>query len=377
MKSFFHQHDTNQEQALLHLTWHGVFNAAPTSERHTFSGIDWEYVLPSIMEQDLGGTVYKAIQRCGLKEEVSPLAFQTVKHAYFHNVFQYYKWSHILPEIFQAAQKARIRMLLLRGIHLTEVFYKDPGLRSSVDADLLVHEPDLARIATLLAGLGFRQHRIYRNLYFRDNCCLDLHTHPLNERRKRVRHLVYPLHFDDIWQDRTSFTLGTTSINASSIYDELLLSALHSIKHAFSHLKWSLDMAAIIHRTDSPINWNQLAQRAADSNLQHGLWLALSIASTLWPNALPAEICGRLHTGSTSPCSHPTLQRDLVNFQPDLYFLHHVNGIGNKMRWAVAALFPEKDVRHEIMFAEGYKGFPEYFLARLRTAWTALSSLRS
>lgn len=375
MKYFFPQQTTNQSKTLLDLIWYGLFSMQPPAGLDRLSGTDWEQMTCSILEQDLGGILCKAIQRCGIKDEVPPSTLDMLKQAYFHNVFQYLESIGILPEIFQAAQGESIRILLLRGIHLTEVFYKDPGLRSCVDADLLIEKEDRTRITDVLGKLGFYPHQIYKNLYFRDNYCLDIHTHPLNERRKGVRNLVYPLNFDDIWKEHTEFILDRTSIYAPSAYDELIFSALHAIKHAFSHLKWLLDLAVIIDWMQTRLHWGSLAQRATASNLQHGVWLALELTGSLFPKAIPAELRSLFQSKGCSTCNHPALQRDLANFQPDLYFLRHIKGFGRKMRWAIAAVFPEKAVREEIVFAEDFKGLAHYYLSRCKAAWTVIKSL--
>jgi len=374
MKYFFSQQTTNQEKTLLDLICCGLFSKGPRVGPDPLSDIDWQQANYAILEQSLGGILYKAIQRCGIEEQVPSSTLHMAKQAYFDNLFQYVEWVRILPEIFQAGQSRSIRMLLLRGLHLTEVFYKDPGLRSCVDADLLIHKQDRKKITDLFGMLGFYPHQIYKNLYFRNNHCLDIHTHPLNERRKGVRNFLYPFNFDDIWKERTRFMLDEISICAPSAYDELIFSAIHAIKHAFSHLKWLLDPAVIIDRMGTRLHWDYLAQRAAASNFQHGVWLVLELTSSLFSKAIPAELLSLFQSKARSSYNHLALQRNLVNFHPDLYFLRHIKGFGRKIQWTAAALFPEKAVRKEIMFAQDFN-LADYYLSRCKAAWTAIKSL--
>jgi len=146
MKYFFPQQTTNQEKTLLDLICCGLFSKGSPVEADPLSEIDWQQANYAILEQGLGGILYKAILRCGIQGEIPSSTLHMAKQAYFENLFQYLEWVRILPEIFQAGQSSGIRMLLLRGLHLTEVFYKDPGLRSCVDADLLIDKEDRKRI---------------------------------------------------------------------------------------------------------------------------------------------------------------------------------------------------------------------------------------
>jgi len=168
--------------------------------------------------------------------------------------------------------------------------------------------------------------------------------------------------------------LDKISIYAPSAYDELIFSAIHAIKHAFSHLTWLLDPAVIIDRMGTRLHWDYLAQRTAASNFEHGVWLVLELTSSLFSKAIPAELLSLFQSKARSSNNLPVLQKDLGNFQPDLYFLGHIKGFGRKIQWAVAALFPEKAVRKEIMFAQDFN-LADYYLSRCKAAWTAIKSL--
>lgn len=118
-------------------------------------------------------------------------------------VYRYENLNYELESVCQALEKEKISFLPLKG-SVIRVFYPAPWMRTSCDIDILVHEEELDRAASVLeASLGYvlkerSSHDI--SLFSPGGVHLELHFNLIEE----VRYPVAVAILSDVWQYATS-----------------------------------------------------------------------------------------------------------------------------------------------------------------------------
>lgn len=170
-----------------------------------------------------------------------------------------------LCRLAKAFAQANLPWLALKGPALSYHLQGDPVRRDSVDLDILVREPDLMAVDTMLAGLGYshvdawgaafvRQSASYQqrreyNLSYRNQqtrTMLEVHW-----RWARVEALA-PLDPDLVWPQRQLRRLMDAEIPVLHPVVELVYLATHAARHGCSHMKWLQDFRYILARPEAP-----------------------------------------------------------------------------------------------------------------------------
>jgi hypothetical protein len=165
-----------------------------------------------------------------------------------------------LAEILDALDTAGIPVAVMRGLRTVETVYGDRSLRPFEDHDLLVlpEDRDLAR--ALLGRLGYEE-RAW-GLFRRGGIIVDLHVDPLGAHRRPSRQAVFPVDLRALF---TRSTPGLVAGGPSLLFtaeDELLLLALHLVKHSFDPLIRLADVAHFVYQKRGSLDWDLLFHRA-------------------------------------------------------------------------------------------------------------------
>ena len=207
-----------------------------------------------------------------------------------------------LGEILQRLSAAGIPTLLLKGAALTQLYYRDLGLRPMDDTDVLVPEAQLSAALETLTRAGWSpkvlaldkltaEHRALRpSCGFSDGAGreLDLHWHVLME-------CCEPGADVDFWSSALPETFEGTATQTLSTTDHLLHICLHGLApNVVPPVRWIADAMTLLRVAGPQVDWDLLCERAEARGLSLLLHGALHYLQVEQQAPVPATALSRL-----------------------------------------------------------------------------------
>ncbi len=125
---------------------------------------------------DVSHLVGAALSACGILD--SSTASGAYSDSTFFAIYRYENMSFTLKQVKDAFESQKIPFIPLKGAVLAEL-YPEPWMRTSCDIDILVHEQDIGRAASVLTDiLGFSEGKTSdHDMTFisKEGICVDLH----------------------------------------------------------------------------------------------------------------------------------------------------------------------------------------------------------
>jgi len=175
-----------------------------------------------------------------------------------------------LGRVLRALRRGGIRAAVLKGAHLAEAFYGNPGLRSMSDLDILLEEKDLGRAVDLLREAG---------LFAGENPLgLDLHTHLC------VSIAGLDISTGEVLARARPVVVAGEEALGLCPEDLLLHLVLHlSVKDLFrvSALRGMCDVRQVVLGDRAALDWRRVARRAASWGMGNAVRLTLLLLEEL------------------------------------------------------------------------------------------------
>ena len=203
-----------------------------------------------------------------------------------------------LAEVLESLQRARVPVIVMRGLRTLEAVYGDPGARPFEDHDLLILPGDLPPARRAFARLGFREET--EGLHRRGGMLIDLHCDPLGARRRPTRSTFFPIPVTALFDRAIAGRVAGAPALLLSPEDDLLLMAVHIVKHSFDRLIRVADIAHMLSAGQATLDWEAIRSRAPHSGVRRVLGWALAAAARLGahspPDLMPSARAGRVES---------------------------------------------------------------------------------
>jgi hypothetical protein len=192
-----------------------------------------------------------------------------------------------LAEVLEVFSRAGLPAVVMRGLRTIEWIYKDAGARPFEDHDLLVRPADETAAAAALARLDYEA--VARGLYRRGTVNIDLHTDPIGARRRPSRGALFPIDVEALFRAAGPGRVAGAPALLLAEEDEILLLALHLVKHSFDRLVRTADLAHLLAVHGRAVCWERVRERAEAARALRLVGLAFGAAESLGV-ATPAPI---------------------------------------------------------------------------------------
>lgn len=264
------------------------------------AGIDWQLVQREARRHRVLPLLFSVLEDLMREQLPSPVREQSREHRHgiqIQNTFVIEE----LKRIVQQFEDEDLPILALKGPLLAQTAYGDISLRQSVDLDVLIPEERFSEADRLLREIGYEYAnkrkvmtgwRKKLSLYLdgqweftRGNSfALDVHT------RLMPPGYSLPVDFRPYWERSRPVQLGESStVRGLSPEDQVLILAHHGIKNQWRALKYVADIAEVV-RTESPLDWETLMERARQVQANRILRLGLSLADDILAADLPPKV---------------------------------------------------------------------------------------
>lgn len=243
-----------------------------------------------------------------------------------------------LAEVLDALHQARIPVMVMRGLRSAESIYADPSVRPFEDHDLLVLPGDRPQAATVLERQGLEP--IAPALFRRGGLLIDLHIDPFGAARRPTRSLLLRMSPEELFERSTPGSVAGAPSLLLDPADELLLMAIHVVKHSFDRLIRIADVAHLLSRPEGAAHREAALRRAGSSGGRRILGWAIAAATPLGVPLSPA-----LRTDPPASALESIIMRRVVRFRPfpyagEVLMTLALPGLAARLRFLCDALFP-------------------------------------
>ena len=201
-----------------------------------------------------------------------------------------------LQELLAWFEANGIPTLVLKGMALSVLHYRDMALRPTSDLDILVPEDRAPEVVGLLQRDGWttedylpsapKKRYFYRHIHAiplarPDYGSLDLHWHVLTEATFRGADRPF-------WSDSVPLAVNNIKTRALNPTDQLLHACVHGFAVCdIAPIRWIADAVTVL-RT-SQVDWTRLVNLSKQLHVTISLGASLSFLRATFPTPIPAE----------------------------------------------------------------------------------------
>lgn len=331
--------------------------AAAIRERVRAESFDWERLLGLAYANGVKSLLYASLKAACL-DLVPPAALDDLQRHFRANAARNLRLTSELLKILDLLEGAGIPAVTFKGPLLAATAYHDVSKREFMDLDIMIHESDLERAETLLAGRQYRHGLALsgfgKTAYRQSECAFDF-ARGNGDLVVEVhwglmpRYFTFPYDLEQIWGDLAWAELHGAKVRSLSTPDLVIFLCLHGAKHRWEQLRWIADVAEIV-RTQPGLDWADVLGRAERLGGSRMLLLGLYLAASLLDAPVPAAVLRRA-TADRAIRSLAGQVRDRLFGDEDegfgdnnLFYLRAMDSAGQRLRYcANLALIPTKE----------------------------------
>ena len=273
--------------------------------------LDWERVLETAIQHQVSPFGYYQLNKLNLSNKVPLDTWDKFKNHYYSNITRNTKLWLEFSCVLKAINEAGITVILLKGSILMEEVYRNLGLRTISDIDILVKENEMPKVEDILLKSGYKELRdtltgSFTEFLFSKSILPDL---PLivDMHKTVVAAKPYKIILSDLWQRAQTKSINGQRVTFLSREDTFLSCSLHLRKHTRRlYLKFITDIDALINVYGQCINWDYIARMAKKNHFISIVYFSLYISKELLNTNIAEEILNRF-----KPCF---LKRKLIYF---------------------------------------------------------------
>ncbi len=249
--------------------------------------------------------LYRNLSDLGVREDPR---LEAARFSYQMTWLDNQKLFRDLSAVLRSLQTEGIDVMILKGTALALLYYRDVGLRSLGDVDILVRPRNVRQAIALLKRSGWRQMgsaprnltetylgaRRAINFTSPEIGKLDLHWHVMME-------CCRPGGDDEFWSGAVPAVISGVETLAMNPTDQLLHVCAHEARWTPVSLpRWIADVAAILETPDVRIDWDRLVSHTRRLGLAIPVREALETVLRTVGTPIPDSVLEKLHAVQSS-----------------------------------------------------------------------------
>ena len=255
--------------------------------------LDWQGILAYASSRYVAPTLYSSLKGSG----ILPAEIETALHSiYLETAQRNLLQANALKKLLETFSQQGIEAMLLKGLALAVPVYGDVAARPSRDIDLLLQAEDLPKALPLAEVLGYLRYDVPEHAHtdlefeneiilFRaaDGMNIDLHWSPFDSPFYQRR-----LDMEWFWSQSLQFRLSGTAIRTLAPESNLIYLSGHLLlHHGGDELLWSNDIAELLFRFSTGLDWNMILDKAKEFRLVLPLQHVLRRLAREWHAPIP------------------------------------------------------------------------------------------
>lgn len=265
-------------------------------------GVDWEYLCRKATEHGVLLLLCQTL-RAQFSHFVPPKILENLRRSLQANGHRNLVLAAELFRLLQELEKREIPVIPLKGPVLGSLLYGDPGLRPSIDLDLLFQKKDMPRVKAFFLERGYRMNyslsESQKAFFIRNDfeCSFVRPNGNVNVEVIWGTPGDFPLRLDfqRFWEDAEWKTLEGRKVLTLSPEHLFLCLCLHQATHCWPRLIWLCDLVQVI-RLYPRLNWAALLETAQTQGCLQVLLISLRLLQDLWAVSFPDPIRREMET---------------------------------------------------------------------------------
>lgn len=278
------------------------------------TNLDWKYFLTKARNELLSPLVYKSLTKTNGGISLPSNVCHALEENYYSTLSRNVSLILELEKIAGAFQEEGIKFLLFKGLALAADAYRDLGLRSCGDLDILIKIEDIPKADAALRQLGYNNNfdikklsavnfNNYRNSFFYLN----------HNKQKAPAHIYWhlinlvpydkttsSLDMDTIWDEAQPIKIGDISLLTFSRCHQIIYLSMHALNHGFYPLILLCDLNEILRREGGQLDWDKLISQSYNFGLSKFVYHALYLCSGILRADVPSDVINRLRPKAIS-----------------------------------------------------------------------------
>ncbi|MFQ6061743.1 MAG: nucleotidyltransferase family protein [Methanosarcinales archaeon] len=319
------------------------------------NNLDWNYIMESASIHGISPLLYHNLSKT--ENNIPKEVMKKLKKHYYanfaRNMFQYEELSKVLNSF----KDAGIEVIVLKGAALAETVYKNIGLRSFSDIDILIKREDLQRSKKKMSELGYTldekvtpeeyNEKFGCDLfYFKQKNIIELHW---NIARNTGIGKPVKIEIDKMWNNARSANIASVDVLVLSPEDLLLHSCIHLPKHRYERLIWFCDIYEIIKSYD--INWNSVIEIAKKYRVKTLVYYGLYFTDKLLGPTIPEKVLKELKPPYFQRLLFIKLLENVLSNKRNVWYRFHsftrfllIDRTQDKLKYLLEYFFPPRGV---------------------------------
>jgi len=264
----------------------------------------------------------------------------------------YLRISHVCAQVFSALNTAKIPVICMRGLAVSERLYdQDAYLRPQSDIDLLFHDHQMMDAKQVLWDIGFRPDSVYRNIFVRGDMSLDLHDEPLGIGRIQAWEHLTPLRAPDFFGSAVQGNLAGESALLIASKVELPYLCFHAMKHSFERLIWLYDIALLANKIDSDEGWEKTLAGIQEYALQRPCFYALSYVHKHFAASVPKHVLDTIQPAMgfvERRLFNRFMRHEIIPFLAERIFARMMPDLKHRVEFWRETIYPRYEVRQQM-----------------------------
>jgi len=290
--------DVAADQLVAQRAWIALLRGGTaTSVLGTLTDEQWGLLAAQAQRHQLSALTYRLLSRHPRSYGAPAAILERLRPAYREAALRNAVLVRQTSQVASWLTARGIPVMLLKGMHLAQFVYAEPALRNMADVDVLVPREHLAETERIFVDHGYGP---LPRPDLDEFCLWSNHLAKLTKPGAPVFevhwHIERPtssfqIDLDGLWARSREATLEGVPVRLLAVEDLLLHLVLHgSYHHRFdrSALKGLADIDAVVVRYRDEIDWNALAQRAAEWGAAGFLYTTLQLTVDILGTPIPA-----------------------------------------------------------------------------------------
>lgn len=316
-------------------------------DRSIVGPLDWERLVQLAASHRVAALVAKHLSHCDAVDTVPQAALSGLRGIYEANAYLYLRSKAELCQLLRLLHEAEIPVVVLKGMVLAQLLYRDVALRPMGDIDILVKEEHLDQTYSMIcqdlgysSGLSPEIERAEKAAHRHCPRLTDASgTVYIEVHRHIVRHDV-PFYFDgaSLWEGALPTSIG--DVEALSLGSEDLLSHLclglfldsRSRYPSRKALARVLDIAKAIQVLGEGLDWDLWVEQVRTRKLRGPVAWSLCVTEELLDVAPPPEPMREVCDGLLSPDQIDFFIEQRI-FRETPWILHELLDPGDHTKW--------------------------------------------
>lgn len=335
-----------------------VLNGDADNQLCTWDETQWRAVLSEAFDLQIAGIVYDRLKKEAEPSAIPPWVQNKLSSYYLHVLARNVRNREQLKQVLEITGEADIPVIVLKGMHLVEWVYGNPGVRPMVDMDLLFRLSDMGQAQCLVQEAI--DHKELRPIP------IDYHWNAELSSDSRIAS-------EELWHHSEAMDLDGVAVNRLCKEDLLITLCSHVALHHHFHsngLRCFWDIRTVLKKYHGAIDWPFLTQRAHAWRLLKTVTLTLHLVQKLFDVPVPLE--GAKVWGQLAPTQQGRIVKSLFEqktadrfLSPFFWRLFRPAPLSQKIRWCRKLLMPERAFISQ-KFPTSYGRMGNYFYYPVR-----------